>query len=254
MISVEERLLSDIPCILLRQDEDSQCAHHYMVVYHGWTQSKETALNLGYLFARAGFDVVIPDVPQHGQRQANAKVSETAFVDNIVQASHEFASLYKTLNLTEEDEISVCGWSMGGIISSMIMAYYPNVQSAGILMGSPKLYQFIQHIVEHLPNKEAFEPMIQSEQFKEWIKPFDLDQQQYALAERPVYLWHARNDSVVPSKFTEAFIDEHVNEVAQGQIVYQVDEEGGHRVPFAIYHQLVAFLKSQSNILTFSDQ
>ncbi len=242
MINIEELNIATIPVISLTPHNSDDLDKHLVFLYHGWKQSKEEAINVGYILAKSGLHVMIPETPLHGSRYTSDENRDSKFAEILMQSAAEFEILRSSITHFEIDKVSVCGWSMGGIIAAMILSKYTGIHAVGILMGTPKLYKFMEYLVKTLPDAGIYQEMIQSESFKTFVKPFDLSENVSKLNESQVYFWHALNDSVVPAMFTKEFIQEIEDSEFERTVNYTFNEKAGHRVPLDIYYELANFL------------
>lgn len=110
--------------------------------YHGWSSNKDVHVNLGSFLACNGYMVIIPDSINHGERgsldywQGESGLKE--FWPTIINSIQEFPVILdyiKTNYNIDENRIGIAGHSMGGMITSGIIAHNKMVK-AGVIMNS----------------------------------------------------------------------------------------------------------------------
>jgi len=124
-----------------------------VVYYHGVVQRKEVYIDwhpLARLLADAGFAVVLPDAPGHGERPAGATVVERLrqslpheFCADIEQAADEAPALYDwaaALPEVDGSRLGVLGLSMGGFTAAVVAARLrPRLRAAVCIAGAADL-------------------------------------------------------------------------------------------------------------------
>src|SRR5699024_9490991 len=185
------------------------------VIYsHGFTSAKEHNLPLAYLLAEKGFRVILPDSKYHGEReQAPSDLKrQLSFWDIVMQNVKELQIIKDKLDeegLIMEQKIGLAGTSMGGITTSAALTKYSWINTAAILMGTPKLTDYANLLVENLVKTEKLPiPEKEIERLKNQIKTYDLSLQMEKLMQRPLMFWHGEKDSVVPFDLSYTFFKE----------------------------------------------
>lgn len=243
MIIIERKVIAGIPYLEITRAD--QVSNHYCLAYHGWTNSKDEHVRLGIELANQGLHVFMPDCLHHGERQSPTLPPE-AFVEGLAQSLCEFKQ-FETLIQTRTENprpiIDVCGISMGGIISAMLLATYPQIHGGGLLMGTPKLRDFFLYILKtHKPDVGNPEAYLDSSDFPTNFFDADLSLHLANLAGKPLYIWHAEDDPLVPFNLTKAFVDQLQASSLAVTLDTHFDARGGHQVPFARERDLAKFL------------
>lgn len=65
MIHEGKIYIGQIPCLKITTDEDLK---GIVIFYHGWTSTKELQSLRGHILAAYGYDVIIPEAINHGER------------------------------------------------------------------------------------------------------------------------------------------------------------------------------------------
>ena len=141
-VLTEKIFIGNIPLLLLR-DENSKTAKGVIFIYHGWSSKKENYHFIGSIFALGGYQVVIPDSHNHGERGAleyeKESVMEENFWTTVINSVDEYFKikdyLLGTKKLLSED-IFVMGNSMGGMISSGIFVKDEGILSSVVMNGA----------------------------------------------------------------------------------------------------------------------
>lgn len=113
-----------------------------IIFYHGWTSKKEYQRFRGYILASLGYQVVIPDAKNHGERgqiDYYAKENAGRFWEVVLQNLSEFKDLSTGLinnHKADKNRIGLTGHSMGGFTSAGIFAENMDVKTAVIVNGS----------------------------------------------------------------------------------------------------------------------
>jgi fermentation-respiration switch protein FrsA (DUF1100 family) len=63
----KKEYIGEIPVIIMRPIENRE-TYPTVIFYHGWTSKKEYQRFRGYILATLGYQVVIPDAINHGER------------------------------------------------------------------------------------------------------------------------------------------------------------------------------------------
>ena len=133
--------IGHIPLIIMRPIEKRQ-VYPTIIFYHGWTSKKEHQRFRGYILASLGYQVVIPDAINHGERgeiDYYAKENAGRFWEVVLQSLAEFKDLSHILikdHNADKERIGVTGHSMGGFTSGGIFADNKDVKTAVIVNGS----------------------------------------------------------------------------------------------------------------------
>src|SRR5699024_6424088 len=141
---IEERIsIKGIPAILFRQKEENESIPT-IIFYHGWSSKKESQRIRGFLLAAVGYQVIIPDAINHGERNP---LNDYEKVENVVKYLWDtiFTNLEEGDIIVEEliskyntdpNRIGVMGHSMGGMTTAGLFTHNPKIKTAIVLNGS----------------------------------------------------------------------------------------------------------------------
>src|SRR5699024_10434061 len=105
-----------------------------------------------------------------------------------------------------EQKIGLAGTSMGGITTSAALTKYSWINTAAILMGTPKLTDYANLLVENVVKTEKLPiPEKEIKRLMNQIKTYDLSLQMEKLKQRPLMFWHGDKDSDVPCDLSYTF-------------------------------------------------
>ncbi|GGA73889.1 alpha/beta fold hydrolase [Ornithinibacillus halotolerans] len=236
MIGISKELVGGIPSLVVVDSEKKEEALPTVIYFHGITSAKEHNLPLAFLLAEKGIRVVLPDSIYHGERETNEIDDVRYYLFHIVlQNVKELNDIKDDLESRElilDGRVGVAGTSMGGITTAAALSQYQWLNSAAILMGSPKLTTFARELVATY-EKLGELPMTKEEVDKlyETLQTFDLSLQVEKLNERPLLLWHGDNDPTVPFEHSFRFYESTVKVYKdQDKIKFIREKNQGHKV------------------------
>ncbi|GAA0433173.1 prolyl oligopeptidase family serine peptidase [Lentibacillus halophilus] len=213
MIGIDNIMLASIPSLMVADQAYEQEALPVLTYFHGFTSAKEHNLPLAYYLAQKGYRVVLPDSLYHGERETDASVMEKqlSFWDIVMQNVHELKAIKQALadqGLIMNGRFGVAGTSMGGITTTAALRHYSWIQTAAILMGSPKMTDYARILVDQLKKDGDLSVTDESiAQLYEQLQSYDLSEQVSALNERPVLFWHGDSDPVIPFDHSHTFYE-----------------------------------------------
>lgn len=197
---IEERLYinGEIPLIRFRL-RDKEGRLPTIILYHGWSSSKESQRLRGFILANLGFQVLIPDATNHGERKAlvnyDSENSIKYFWPTIIRNIEESKEIidYAVDNLAaDKDRIGVIGHSMGGFTAAGVFTHHHEVKTAVILNGSYNWQGANEIFLEALGVESTSD--FQEEEKIDSLDPMNnLD----LIINRPTLLLHGFNDQVV---------------------------------------------------------
>ena len=166
-----------------------------VVFYHGFTSSSLVYSYFAVALAQAGFRVVMPDAPDHGERfSGDAQARLLRFWHILQQSQDEFTSLRDALlaqGWIDEGRLAVAGASMGGMTALGVMARHPEVRCVASLMGSGYFSDL---------SRTLFPPSAEEQKaVQRRLSEGEPSRQLAQLANRPLLLWHGEEDDVVPA-------------------------------------------------------
>lgn len=134
----EERIeIGRIPALRIYGSEPSQGV---VIFYHGWTSTKELQALRGRIFAAYGYDVLIPDAINHGERgpiDYNEPAAYAAFWQTIFRNVEEAAQLIDYAKAWRPGlPLAVTGHSMGGFTALGVLTHYDEFSTAVAMNGS----------------------------------------------------------------------------------------------------------------------
>lgn len=218
-----------------------------VLLYHGFTSSKEVYAYLVVALAQAGFRAVMPDADLHGARDTGDDAGRLLRFWHILQRNiDELPLLEQALradHLIAGERFAVAGASMGGMTALAAMVRYPQIRSVACLMGSAYFMQLSTTLFPPLlvdtPEKQAL--------FDEQMSPlgdYDPARQLERLADRPLLLWHGEEDKLVPFAETQRLADALRARQLDRQMTFLREAGIGHKItPFAL-RSLVAFFQT----------
>jgi len=214
MIHIQKVIINKIPVLDVFQSEHTNRPLPTVVYYHGYNGEKESSLTIAYKLAEKGMRVILPDSHLHGERKESLSQIELdlLFWEIVIQNIKEFEQITEYLieqKLTIPNRIGVGGTSMGGITTFGALKNYEWINSAAVLMGSPKMTEYASMLIEQF--NDANEEKISKEESEEALaklKPYDISLQPELLNNRPLFIWHGEEDQVVPFEYSKAFYKE----------------------------------------------
>ncbi|MFC4403231.1 prolyl oligopeptidase family serine peptidase [Gracilibacillus xinjiangensis] len=243
MIIVNKEYWNDIPLLHVVDHDKIDTPLPTLTYIHGYTSAKEHNLPIAYLLAEKGYRVILPDCLLHGEREEEIShmERELRFFDIVRQNLDDIESIYEELvtkHLVEVDRFGLAGTSMGGITTAAALTQFSWINTAGILMGSPKLTAYANQLIEYTKLKVNDFP-IPDDQIAlilEDLKEIDLSLQIDKLFGRPLFFWHGEDDQVVPFNHAYEFYEEAIEHYKNPENIRFLKEMNrGHKVSrFAI--------------------
>ncbi|WP_163654489.1 esterase [Listeria sp. PSOL-1] len=247
MIQVYNEKIASIPILHIVSKEKAEQKTPTIFFYHGFRSQKELYLHYGYLLAQRGFRVILPDAKFHGERREGATDTQQAtYFWDIVEANiNELVTLKKELNdrlLIEPTRIGVGGVSMGAITSLGMLAKYQWIKVAVSLMGSAYYGHFATTLASEAKKNGLDLPFDVKERIA-LLNPYDLSEQLEKLDERPLYLWHGKEDQVVPFAYSERLYQALDKAGMANNVKFAIDEKAKHKVSIEGILEGVAFFE-----------
>jgi len=252
MITIKKETIVSIPTLHVVKDEIQMDKNAPVIFFlHGLTSAKEHNLHVAYLLAEKGFRVLLPDAIHHGEREegVNDEKRNLAFWEIVLTSIKELNEIKSALedgHVISEPNIGVIGTSMGAITMYGALTQYDWIHTAASFMGTAYFESFANGLLAVVEKKgTTIEQKVKEEMFKQ-IKPFDLTSQLNKLNGRPLFIWHGKEDQVVPYPFSEKLYEElAVNyEDSPEKLQFVSEEETGHKVSrVAVLHSVEWFEK-----------
>ncbi|WP_100404925.1 esterase [Bacillus solitudinis] len=237
MITIQNETIYGIPTLHIVAEPFLREPRPTIFFLHGYTSAKEYNLPLAYLLAEKGFRIILPDAIHHGARESKltGKERDMLFWDIVLKTIGDVATLKQELDnrsLIHDQKIGVIGTSMGAITMYGALAQYSWISSAVSFMGSAYYKEFahqqLKMLMEsgiHLENSFVEELYLK-------LKPFDLTQRLEKLENRPLMIWHGKQDEVVPYNFSEKLFEEIQPHYADtpNKLQFFTEEKMAHKV------------------------
>lgn len=217
-----------------------------VLLYHGFTSSKEVYAYLVVALAQAGFRAVMPDADLHGARDnGDDALRLTRFWQILQRNIDEMPQLENALraaNLIDGDRFGVAGASLGGMTTLGAMARYPQIRSAACLMGSGYFMSLSSSLFPPLLIRTP-EEKAQFERLMAPLAAYDPSEKLAQLANRPLLLWHGEADDVVPFAETARLVAALQASRQASNMTFYSEPGISHKItPFAL-RALVDFFK-----------
>ena len=194
----EKGLIEDIPIIRFNLKE-TKAKVPTIILYHGWSSSKESQRLRGFILANLGYQVIIPDLIHHGERSRlenyDAENSVKYLWPTIINSMDEANKIidYCTMNFqADSDRIGLFGHSMGGFISAGVFTYNENIKTSVVLNSSFNWRHFNQILKKEMGLAE--DRFYEEEEKLDSIDPIN---HLGLITDRPLLLLHGSSDSVV---------------------------------------------------------
>lgn len=202
MLTIKNEYIENIP-LLLVEEEDSIREKPIFFFLHGITSAKEHNLHIAYTIAQKGFRVILPDALHHGERETtdSERMRYRLFWKIILQSIEEFPLLVEGLakkGLASKENIAIGGTSMGAITTFGALATYKWIKSAVAFMGAPQYDQFAKQMFQVADESGMDIKEGEKEAILAKIEPYDLSSHLELLNNRPLFIWHGKEDKTVP--------------------------------------------------------
>lgn len=225
MLTITREILSDIPCLVIREDRYSTTP--LILHYHGWTGDKGelNAPNQTLMQAASvGFTVVAPDCVEHGERRTDAwfraMFNGWAFIceamDKTRQEAPALLDAALALPYVSTKNPQVAGISMGGLIAQMVFAQDERFASLVSVIGRSSFYQ----ADEWCRRAQA------GTWCDDWCTEYATQSHPERFVDRPVLFMDGGQDTDCPAEVDGETV-RLINE-AGGQAEHFVDDTVGH--------------------------
>ena len=237
MIGVYKEVIKDIPVLIVSKVDKFDEKLPTLIYYHGFRSGKENNLTIGYLLAEKGYRIILPECIHHGERQGSISDYERdlAFWEIVIHTVSEINEIKGYLDkkqLILDNRIGIAGTSMGGMITAAALTTYPWIKVGGLLMSSAKLESYAEQLISHF-NKVNEDRISddQKEQVKEELKQYDLFEHIDKLNDRPLLIWHGKQDDIVPFSHAEDLYNKiEKSSHAADRIHFVPEENRGHHL------------------------
>lgn len=205
---IEEKIyIKDIPVIVLTPKDINN--RGTIVLYHGWSSSKESQRMRGFILSSVGYRVAIPDAINHGERDPFSEYGLdkgdelwTTIFKNIEEWDILIDGLIEKYGVNK-DNIGLIGNSMGGITASGIYTHNNYIKALVVLNGS-MAWENSNNIIKDSINITMTEKLRGLEKQIEVIDPIkNID----LLVDRPIMILHGDSDVVVSVESERLFFN-----------------------------------------------
>lgn len=207
---LEEQIsIKGIPAILFKPKEDKGLIPT-VIFYHGWSSDKETQRIRGFILSSVGYQVIIPDAINHGERNPlhNYDMEDATkyFWDTIFTNMKESPSIIEELISkynADPNRIGVMGNSMGGFTAAGVFTHNPRIKVLVVLNGSccwESANRIFKKSLKIITTEEQ-------KQTEEKISKMDPMNNLELIVNRPILLLHGDSDTVVSIESQIKFYD-----------------------------------------------
>ncbi|MFR1708563.1 MAG: alpha/beta fold hydrolase [Clostridium sp.] len=209
LINIDKTNIGDISTLIISPKNFSDKLP-VIFFYHGWSSNKDVHKNLGSFLACNGYMVVIPDSINHGERGTldywQGDSGLTKFWPTILNSVKEFNTIldYVKNNYNiDEYRIGVCGHSMGGMITSGIIAHNKCIKAGVIMNSSGAWVEATLEIIgdQYKENKDFIDKSLNELSHFSPINNID------NFNNTPLLLLHGDKDALVPIKSEITFFN-----------------------------------------------
>lgn len=204
MIKEQHIYIDGIPCIQIASDDAPKGV---ILFYHGWTSTKEYQSVRGHLLAAYGYDVLIPDAVNHGERGTIDYQNPDAygtFWQTIFQNMQETPALLQYMAAWRPDvPAAVMGHSMGAITALGAGTHYREFRTVVAMNGSGWWDESERRFRADFHLKEPRSKHVLARQ----IQAFDPYLYTEKLRGRSVLALNGGADTVVNNKAQELYMD-----------------------------------------------
>lgn len=178
-------------------------------LYHGWSSRKENYLFMARILSLHGYQVLIPDAANHGERGIlnydDIGEIESYFWRTVISTVEEFPIILQETRkklAIDPHRLAVMGSSMGGMIASGIFARHKNIKAL-IVINGVCAWEEAERRVRILKCVERTAGV-----GLETIRKYDPLQLKEALYPRPILLQHGDSDQSIPLATQQYFYNE----------------------------------------------
>jgi pimeloyl-ACP methyl ester carboxylesterase len=245
MEQYQYRDIGGVPCIVLKPAAEPV---GQVVLYHGWGSTIESYKFFASLIAGWRYQVIIPELPWHGERGTLDYKDEASlqsyFWRVVLQGVREGELLVSELSQQSDSRITMIGHSTGGFITAGTFAKVEQVRSAVVINGSCAWVKCEEVYREKLglgPMEAAEKEAMQKQDPLSYIQPDTV---------RPLLLLHCEEDTTVPVDSQRFFMEAMSNEGEAPERIQLVEFPGvNHQITLGMLQKIKEFLDSTSTTL-----
>lgn len=217
-----------------------------VLLYHGFTRSKELDSNLAVMMATAGLRVVMPEADGHGERfDGDATARQRRFWHILRTCLDEMPSLREDLlsrGWVQDARLGVAGLSMGGFVALGALARFGWLRAGVSWMGAVNFREISRTV--HPPLGRYDEQTAEAhDACMAQLHPDEPGQRLAQLATRPLMLWHGERDEVVPFRESAGLHAEMTRLGLADRLEWVADPVATHKLNEAGARAGVAFLE-----------
>lgn len=245
IVVINNTTLAGIPCLHIKPLFETKDLPT-VFLYHGWSSKKENYEFMGKIIALHGFQVMVPDALNHGERglldYADLKIMEKNFWEIVINSVEEFTLLLKEAKRdlgVEPSKIAVMGHSMGGIIASGVFARDKRIKTLITMNGACAWEDVEERIRVSRGVDRAASISIEK------LRTYDPLQLKENFYPRPVLLQHGENDQSVPIESQICFYDQLVIDYQDHpkKLRFSVIKNLNHHKTIGMLEEAIAWLK-----------
>lgn len=212
-----------------------------IIMYHGWGSTIESQVGIAEELAKIGFDIIIPEIIFHDNREPleNPFEKETMlnyFWKTIFYSIEEIDEWLSVLEINRENTI-LYGSSMGGFITSGIFFAYPGFAGLININGSGS-YIFSEQLFRKM-DKRAY---LVNEELDLFMKYDPINK--IESIDRPILLMHGENDQIIPIEGQTDFYQKASKLIGNENLRFQIFKEVNHSISNTMIEDLVKWLES----------
>lgn len=236
MIGMVEEDMAGIPAIHVAPMEKLDKPLPTVFLFHGFTSSKELTVYLGYMMAKAGIRVILPEADRHGARfDGDEAARQLQFWDIIKRNIDElpgYCDLYAARGLIDQGRIGVAGTSMGGFTALGCMVRHYWIKAVAAYMGSGYFLDLSRTLC---PPEGHFNPALagrhaaRMQALSAYEVPGHLDR----IGNRPLLLWHGERDDIVPFSESLRLRDALASRGLNGNLKLISEPNAAHKLSMA---------------------
>ncbi|HHV39262.1 MAG TPA: prolyl oligopeptidase family serine peptidase [Tepidimicrobium sp.] len=207
---IEEKIyINKIPAILFRPVK-GQGLYPTIIFYHGWSSNKENQRFRAFILATLGYQVIIPDAINHGERgpidYESTENMERYFWDTIFSNIDESKEIIEGLACkwgADSNRIGVVGNSMGGFTAAGVFTHNSNIRVLVVFNGSCGWEYSNEYF------KKTFKIKVDRglKSIEDKVKKLDPMNNLDILKNRPILMLHGDNDNMVSIESQRLFYE-----------------------------------------------
>lgn len=244
--------IGDIKALYIRPREELGNNPPSLILYHGWSSSKEAQRMRGIILASMGFQVFIPDAIHHGERgrleQYNLKNASKYFWETVLSNIEESDKIIDTILSSyggTKDRIGLIGHSMGGFTSGGVFVRHRDLNSLVVLNGSCNWARSNEIFMDSLFKYRKEELEVLEEELGAYDPAKNLD----SLGNRPILMLHGKADSLVSIEAQEDFYRLIKDNYRDGRLKYIRYDNLNHFVTTNMMEESIVWFRKHMGLI-----